>query len=469
MKAHVFQAWDEIEQPFRSRDLARQSFINDTITNNKEVILLFGCQQVLIHADRDTQAVIEYICSESNKVFNCAVYYARQIYFKVHRYVTKAELDKELKNHKHFQAMYSQAAQQTCHSVFESFKSFKALNKLFQQGKLTEKPRPPKYRQSGLNIVSYPKQALKLIDGNIRIPLGSKVKAWFGIDAFTIPMPSNLEFKKIRELRILPRNQCFYAEFVYKLNTVETNLNSHNALGIDPGMDNWLTCVSTVGTSFIIDGKHIKSLNRWYNKKVSTIKNGKPPGFWSNKLAHLTENRNRQMRDAVNKAARLVIQHCLDSNIGTIVFGWNQGQKQESNLGSKNNQKWVQVPTARLKLRIQQLCEQYGIRFVETEESYTSKASFVDGDYLLLYGEKPENWKPSGKRVKRGLYRTALNWYVNADCNGAGNILRKVSRMLGLSLSGLSRVSLTAPQRVFLWSAKKTRRNGVSTRPEVSA
>jgi putative transposase len=451
---------------------------NDTITNSKEVILLFGCQQVLLHIEPETQAVIEYICSESNKVFNCAVYYARQIYFKAHRYVTSSELDEELKANKHFQAMYSQAAQQTCHSVFESFKSFKALNKLFQQGKLTQKPKPPKYRSGGLNVVTYPKQALRLRDGKIRIPLGGQVKAWFGIDSFTIPLPRNLDFQDIRELRILPRNRCFYLEFVYKLDVVKTSLNPQNALGIDPGMDNWLTGVSTVGKSFIIDGKHLKSLNRWYNKKVSTIKEGKPLGFWSKKLAHLTEKRNRQIRDAVNKAARLVIQHCFEHNIGTIVFGWNQGQKQASNLGSKNNQKWVQVPTARLKTRIAQLCENYGIRFVETEESYTSQSSFIDGDYLPKYGEKPVreaspkeiNWKPSGKRIKRGLYRTALNWYVNADVNGSANILRKVSGMLGLNLSGLSRVSLTAPQRIFLWSAKrKTCSNAVSTRCGTSA
>jgi transposase len=106
---------------------------------------------------------------------------------------------------------------------------------------------------------------------------------------------------------------------------------------------------------------------------------------------------------------------------------------------------------------------------VETEESYTSKSSFVDGDYLPKYGERPDNWKPSGRRVKRGLYRTALNWYLNADCNAAGNILRKVATMLGLNLSGVGRVSLTAPQRIKLWSAKKTLRDAVLTRPEVSA
>lgn len=148
----------------------------------------------------------------------------------------------------------------------------------------------------------------------------------------------------------------------------------------------------------------------------------------------------------------------IEHQIGTVVFGWNQGNKQEINLGGQNNQKIVQVPTAKLKARIQQLCEQYGINFVETEESYTSKASFLDNDTLPKYGEKPIDWKPSGKRTKRGLYRTALNWYVNADSNGAANIIRKVSVTLGLDLSGASRAALTQPQRIKLWSAKQTRR-----------
>ncbi len=102
------------------------------------------------------------------------------------------------------------------------------------------------------------------------------------------------------------------------------------------------------------------------------LKEKKPQGFWSLKLAAITETRNRQMRDAVNKAARLVINHCLEYRIGTIVLGWNQGSKDGIELGKKNNQSFVQVPTARLKERISQLCKQYGIEFVETEESYTS-------------------------------------------------------------------------------------------------
>jgi putative transposase len=269
-------------------------------------------------------------------------------------------------------------------------------------------------------------------------------------------MPSNLEYSDIREIRILPRNGCFYAEFVYKVVPVKSQVDPARALGIDHGLNNWMTCISNVGTSFIVDGLHLKSLNQWYNKRVATLKEDKPQGFWSKRLAAITEKRNRQMRDAVNKAARKVINHCLENQIGTIIFGWNKGQKDGANLGKKTNQKFVQIPTSRLKVRISQLSEQYGIAFFESEESYTSKASFVDLDPLPTFGEKPEGWKASGKRVKRGLYRTKNNQYINADCNGAANVLRKVSTTLGLCLDEVSRGALLTPLRIRLWTLQES-------------
>ncbi|WP_237397278.1 IS200/IS605 family accessory protein TnpB-related protein [Okeania sp. KiyG1] len=117
-------------------------------------------------------------------------------------------------------------------------------------------------------------------------------------------------------------------------------------------------------------------MNRWYNKQVSTIKENQPTGFWSNRLASITEKRNRQIRDGINKAARIVINHCLKNTIGTIVFGWNKGQKNEIKLGKKNNSEFVPIPTARLKERIAQLCDEYGIIFIETEESYTCRGEW---------------------------------------------------------------------------------------------
>ncbi|WP_293165937.1 IS200/IS605 family accessory protein TnpB-related protein [Okeania sp. SIO2C9] len=158
----------------------------------------------------------------------------------------------------------------------------------------------------------------------------------------------------------------------------------------------------------------------------------------------------------INKAARVVINHCLKNQIGTIVFGWNQGQKNQIKLGKKSNSEFVPIPTARLKKSIAQLCEEYGIIFIETEESYTSLASFLDGDNLPNYGDKPDDWKPLGKRIKRGLYRTGNNWLINADCNGAANIIAKVSRKLGLNLSRLCRATMKlSPESVSLVSARK--------------
>jgi putative transposase len=414
---------------------------------------LFGCQQVLIKSDKETQAILGYLCSESNDLYNCAIYYARQMWFKTGKIVSGFELTAEMKTNRHFNAGYASSMQQTCINAGEAFKSFKQLLAKSKKGELDQKPKAPKYRKSGgLFTVTYPKRWLKQVGNQIRFPLGNQVKAWFGISEFLSPMPSNLDWKTIREIRILPRNGAFYAEFVYSMQAETYELDPAKALGLDPGLNNWLTCVSNIGTSFIVDGKELKALNQWYNKQVSTMKDGKPQGFWSRTLAQITEKRNRQMRDAVNKAARMVVNHCLENGIGLIVFGWNKGQKDSANMGAKTNQKFVSVPTAKLKSRIAQLCEQSGIQFEETEESYTSKASFLDHDELPKYGEKPEQWQSSGKRVKRGLFRTGTFGYINADGNGAANILRKVKGKLGLDLSGLTRGVLTAPIRIRLWS-----------------
>lgn len=413
---------------------------------------MFGCQQVLISPDSELKAILEFLCGESNKLHNCGTYLARQLYFKTGKAPSKFDLHREMSNNIHYQAMYSQVAQQCLTTVAESFKSFFGLLRGIKKGTVTQKPKLPNYRKHGLNLVTYPGQAVKLKSEGLRFPLGSKVKAWFGLDAFYLPMPSNLEHKDIREYRILPRNNEFYLELVYKVKSVQADVDPDKALMIDHGVDNWLTCVSNVETSFIIDGRHLKSINQGYNRRVANLMEGKANGFWSKRLAGMTEKRNRVMRDAVNKAARKIVNHCIENKIGTVIFGWNQGQKDSANMGKKTNQKFVQIPTARLKNRIAQLCEQYGLKFVETEESYTSKTSFVDLDILPKFGAKPEGWKASGKRVKRGLYATLKGWLINADCNGAANIGRKVAVMLGLNLSGISRGDLSAPLRIKLWS-----------------
>ncbi len=426
---------------------------------------MYGCQQHLITTTPENQAVIDFICSEANKLTNCGLYYCRQMLFKNGKYLNNADLDKVMKTNVHFKAMRSACAQQTLHGVVESFKSYKALNKKYDKGQLTDKPRVPKYRKKGgLAVVSYPARWVKLVKGQLKFTLGKQIKVWFGIDHFLLPMPSNIDHKSIKEYRFVPKNGCFYIEFVYERPAPEAVEVTNNVLGIDPGLNNWLTCVSNVGKSFIIDGKKAKSQNQWYNKRVAAIKKGKSQDYWDEQLASLTEKRNRQMRDNVNKVARFVINWCQRNLVSTIVFGWNKRNKDSINIGKKNNQQFVQIPTAKLKSRIEQLCIEYGIKFVETEESYTSKASFLDRDFLPVLGGKPEGWAASGKRVKRGQYLSSKGSLINADCNGAGNILRKVETQLGFPLAKVCRAALNLPQRYRLDSLSKSYREATSRR-----
>lgn len=421
---------------------------------------MYGCQQVLLNLGEFDHGMWSFLCRESNSLYNCGIYDVRQRYFHVKMLeFNKAGLHQEFKENAHYQGLHSQAAQQTLASVSEAFKSYQALLQDFYAGKAEEKPKLPNYRKSGgLYVIAYPKQALKLVGGQIRVPLGKGFKAEFDRQYAYFDMPSNLKFEAIKEFHILPRNGCFYAEFVYKQTQKKADVDFSQAIGIDPGVDNWLTCVTTLGKSFILDGRRLKSLNQIYNRRVASRKAGHQGAYWDDVLAEITEKRNRQMRDSINKAARFIINHCLDNRIGTVVFGWNDRIKDSINIGHKNNQEFVQIPTARLKTRIKQLCKEYGLHFEQTEEANTSAASFLDGDSLPRHGEKPSEWKASGRRIKRGLYKSSEGHIVNADCNGAANILRKVSTSLDLDLGRVCKGSLTAPKRYGLDSLTKSYR-----------
>ena len=401
--------------------------------------------------DGELQAVLEFICSESNKLYNCTLYLARQLYFKARKFSNGCWLSTAMKRNSHFRALFTSMAQQTCISVGEAFKGYKALLKLWRRGELPNKPKPPHYRKSGgLFQCSYGKRWLKIVDGKVRVPLGTSIKTWFGLKEVWLPFPSNLDWANVKELQIVPRAMGFDAVWIHQSEQPEqVKAIPGKFMGIDHGVNNWLTCVTPDG-SFIVDGLQLKALNQGYNKRIATIKEGKEQAFWCKLLDRLTAKRNRQMRDAVNKAARMVINHCLDNGIGMVVFGWNKGQKNEANMGKKTNQKFVQIPTARLKNRIAQLCDAHGIEFIEQEESYSSQASALDLDEIPVFGEKPKGWKPSGKRVRRGLYRSADGTTINADGNGAWNIARKAN-VTGM-LSKPARGVLTSPKRLRIWA-----------------
>lgn len=422
-----------------------------------------GVQQILLSPDNETKAILEYLCQQSGKLYNNGVYFARQTFFKTGRMlISKFDLIYEESVSKSLlaQSMPSTPMQQTLMSVTEGFKSFKELRSLFLKGQLHFKPKPPDYLTgSKLFKVAYPNsggQKPTLINGQLRFSLGLTVRRWFGISEFFLSMPSNIDYSKVKEFTILPKNGAFYLEMSYEIEKQKHELDINQALSIDLGTaDNLAACVDTFGNSLLIDARAMKAMNQLWNKKVSTRKEGKPEAYWDNWLDRVTRKRNHQMRDGINKAAKLIIDHCLKYGIGILVIGWNEGFKSNANMGRLNNQNFVQMPLGKLKNRLKQLCDLHGIRFQETEESYTSKASFLDGDSLPKYGQKPEGWKASGKRIERGLYRSANGSIVNADLNGAANILRKVASNLSIDLGLLGRRCLTTVARVRLWVLPK--------------
>jgi IS605 OrfB family transposase len=418
-----------------------------------------GTQKDLTKPDATTQQILKVLAMASNSLYNTGVYVNRQRYFKEKRFVGYSKLCSDLKVDENYKIMHSQAGQQTLKSVAESFSSFRELERMFKNGELKEKPRLPHYRtKGGLYQIVYPGQALKVIEDKdrrwIQIPLGRAGKAFFeGIDSITLPYPQRLWDKQIKELRFIPSHGTWYTEYVYEISP-QVQATGSNALGIDPGLNNWVSAVCTNGKSFLISGKRLKSVNQYYNKTKAALQGAVDKylgesGFFTKRMQRLTDKRNRQMRNAVNVVAKTIINWCLGNSVNTVVFGCNKEQKQGIDIGSRNNQNFVQIPTAKLRKRVEQLCILHGINFVEAEEAYTSKASFLDEDLVPAFGEKPEGYEFSGTRVKRGLFRTSAGFEVNADLNGAGNILRKVAVRMGLDLSQISRGCLTHPWRLY--------------------
>jgi IS605 OrfB family transposase len=252
-------------------------------------------------------------------------------------------------------------------------------------------------------------------------------------------------------VRIHPKYDArfFEIEFVSKVESEPIETVSNSAISIDFGLNNLATCVDTNGASFIVDGRKLKSINQWFNKenaRLQSIKDKQKIERLTERQARLFVNRSNQVRDYLNKAARLIINHCLTHKIERVIIGFNLGIKQEIKIGSRNNQNFVQIPFYTLRGKLKAQCVRYGLIYQDQEESYTSKASSLDGDDLPVYNaDKPATYQFSGKRVKRGLYRSKEGHLINADCNGAVNIGRK-SKQNGFT--GLSRGCLAQPLRI---------------------
>ena len=233
------------------------------------------------------------------------------------------------------------------------------------------------------------------------------------------------------DLRIIPMGNTFIVELTYRVgkdeckNSRSVALNPNEALCCDLGIDNFATFVSTKPgiRPFLVKGKILKSINQQYNKQVAELRSKKH-------YEHIRikgVKRYCQLQDLMHKASRLAVNFCLAHDLGRIVIGTNRNWKQSVNLGKRNNQNFVMLPHAKFIEMIRYKAEEYGIQVTVREESYTSKASALDMDVIADFDPKQGKTKPvfSGKRIKRGLYRSSDGHLINADINGAANIGRK--------------------------------------------
>ena len=211
---------------------------------------------------------------------------------------------------------------------------------------------------------------------------------------------------------------------------MQRNLNKNNALALDLGINNLVTAVSNSGKTFIIDGRKLKSINQWFNKENARLQSIKDKQHFGKKTTNrqkaIARDRNNKVNDYMSKVARKVIDYCVANDIGTLVVGYNETFQRSSKIGKQNNQNFVNISYGRLRSKLKYLCELNSIVFEKQEESYTSKASFWDRDDIPVYNaDNPKEYQFSGSRIHRGLYETAGGKTVNADVNGALNIMKK--------------------------------------------
>ena len=409
-------------------------------------------KQQVKHLSKEDYCSIKELMHTAKNLTNEAVYSIRQHYFSTGEYLNYPDNYSLLKSSVNYKLLNSNMAQQILKEVDGSFRSFFGLIKAAKRGE---------YSTKACKLPGYlPKDGYTtLIIGFVRIngnklvlPFSNKFKKTHKTVEITIP--PILTEKKIKEIRIIPKANArfFEIQYTYEAESIQRNLNKNNALAIDLGINNLITAVSNSGKTFIIDVKRLKSINQWCNKenaRLQSIKDkqkyGKTPTIRQNILAL---NRNNKVNDYMSKAARKVIDYCKEKDIGTIVIGYNNNFQRESNIGKVNNQSFVNIPYGKLRSKLKYLCEMNGIEYIEQEESYTSKASFFDGDEIPEYRqeENPQTYTFSGKRIQRGLYQCSDGKTINADVNGALNILRKSNVV---SLEGLySRGEVDTPVRI---------------------
>lgn len=277
------------------------------------------------------------------------------------------------------------------------------------------RPRLPRYKKKdGYNVLIITSQQI-----SSKLTKHGYIKISKGID---LKIKTRIQLEHIQQIRIVPEATCFKCEIVYKKEIVKNeNLKEENKISIDLGVNNLATMFinDEAFSSCIINGRPLKSINQFYNKKLAVLKSFVGDKS-SNRIRNFTKRRNNKVKDFIHKASRWIISLCEQHHIGHLIIGKNDGWKQKTKMSKKVNQHFVGIPFEMLINQLIYKAEEVGIIVELTEENYTSKIDHLAGE---SFGHKE---KYLGKRVHRGLFKSSTENVINADVNGAIGIMRKV-------------------------------------------
>lgn len=371
---------------------------------------------------------LKQLTEVSKNLYNQSLYVLKQQFNSDNSYISFPKMDKIMKDVKNlegavnYRLMKAKLSQNILRKLDKNFNSFFKEIKDYSKHpeKYKSRPNPPKYIKAKQYNVIYDYQSFQIKDDYVVFEKNLKI---------SIPKP--LLNKTIKQIEIKPKYGYFEAIFVYEdeqqYKQIELN---NNILAIDLGLNNLCACTSNgIVEPFIIDGRKLKSINQLYNKRVADKKSDldkcQQNKKWSDNLQIITNKRNNAVNDYLHKTSRIIINKCLDNNISQIIIGDVSKAINGINLGKKNNQNFVNISLGQLVSKITYKAELHNIKVTVTNESYTSKASFIDNDIIPKTYETKNKHDFSGKRIYRGLYKSKTGILINADINGSYNILRK--------------------------------------------
>ncbi|EJQ93733.1 IS605 OrfB family transposase [Bacillus cereus ISP3191] len=381
--------------------------------------------------------LLQRMSHSSKALRNVGLYTMKQSYLNHNKMATVKEVDTAMQADMNYWGIQSNSVQAIRRALFTEVKSFfKALEQWKKNPeKFTGRPKFPNYSHSTDKRIIEIYQVPKVDENGFwMIPMSVAFRKKFG--SIKIRMPKNLRNKNISYIEIVPKQKgrFFEVHYTYEMHVSQMKkqpMTTSNALGCDLGVDRLVSCVTNTGDAFLIDGKKLKSINQYFNKTIrnlqqKNVENGLSKRIVTNKIAALWHTRERQIHGYIAQTVGLLFKKVKEFDIDTIVVGYNAGWKQNSHMGKKNNQKFVQIPFHKLIAAIENKCIKEGIRFFKQEESYTSKASFLDKDPVPVWSKDDRTqYHFSGKRITRGLYQSKAGTCIHADINGALNTLQK--------------------------------------------